>query len=118
MAGYAARNKPYESVHDDLYAKALVLEDKSGTRGVLITSDLIGFPAEIATPVRQRIAEQTGAKLSAVIINSSHTHTGPTLSLDATPRETRAIADAERTAAYTKDLCDKIVQIAAEAAGK
>src|SRR5262249_17426677 len=61
MAGYAARNKPYESVHDDLYAKALVLEDKGGTRGALITSDLIGFPAEIATPLRQRIAEKTGA---------------------------------------------------------
>src|SRR5256885_885618 len=112
MAGYAARNKPYEQVHDDLYAKALVLEDKSGARGVLITSDLIGFPAEIATPVRQRIADKTGAKATAVIINSSHTHTGPTLSLDPTPREGRAAADAERTTAYTKDLCDKIVQIA------
>jgi len=118
MAGYAARNKPYEQVHDDLYAKALVLEDKAGARGVLITSDLIGFPAEIATPLRQRIADQTGAKASAVIINSSHTHTGPTLSLDPTPREARAAADAERTAAYTKDLCDKIAKTAADAAAR
>src|SRR6476646_10589793 len=58
MAGYASRNKPYESVHDDLFAKALVLEDKSGARAVLITSDLIGFAAEIAVPLRQRIAEK------------------------------------------------------------
>src|SRR5262245_46594114 len=115
MAGYAARNKPYERIHDDLFAKALVLEDKGGTRGVLITSDLIGFPAEIATPLRQRIAEKAGVPATAVIINSSHTHTGPTLNIDPTPREGRATADAERTAAYTKDLCDKIVQIATDA---
>jgi Neutral/alkaline non-lysosomal ceramidase, N-terminal len=118
MAGYAARNKPYEQVHDDLFAKALVLEDKSGSRGVLITSDLIGFPAEIATPIRQRIAEKTGVPANSVIINSSHTHTGPTLSLDPSPRDGRASADSERTAAYTRDLADKIVQIAAEAKEK
>jgi neutral/alkaline ceramidase-like enzyme len=115
MAGYAARNKPYEQVHDDLFAKALVLEDKAGAHGVLITTDLIGFPAEIATPIRQRIAEKTGVSATAVIINSSHTHTGPTLNLDPAPREGRSAADAERTAAYTKDLADKIVQIAAQA---
>ena len=56
MAGYASRNKPYEQIHDELFAKALVLEDKAGTRGVLITTDLIGFPAEIATPLRQQIS--------------------------------------------------------------
>jgi neutral ceramidase len=116
MAGYAARNKPYERVHDDLFAKALVLETKAGARGVLITSDLIGFPGEIATPIRRRIAEETGIPASSVLINSSHTHTGPTLSLDPSPREGRALADAERTAAYTKELSDKIVRLAVEAA--
>src|SRR3954469_24650813 len=57
MAGYASRNKPYESVHDELFAKVLVLEDKAGTRGVLVTSDVIGFPKEIANPLRQRISD-------------------------------------------------------------
>src|SRR5262245_657994 len=118
MAGYAARNKPYERIHDDLYAKVLVLQDKEETRGVLVTSDLIGFPADIATPLRERIAKEANTAASSVIINSSHTHTGPTLSLDPTPREGRALADAERTAAYTKDLGDKIVQAAGEAATK
>jgi hypothetical protein len=118
MAGYAGRNKPYERVHDDLFAKVLMLEDKGGARGVLVTSDLIGFPAEIATPLRERIAGQTGTPISTVLVNSSHTHTGPTVNLDPTPREGRALADSERTAAYTKDLCDKIVDTAKEAAGK
>jgi hypothetical protein len=118
MAGYASRNKPYERIHDDLYAKVLILEDKGGAQSVLVTSDLIGFPAEIATPLREQVAKQVKASAGAVIVNSSHTHTGPTLSLDATPREGRALADAERTAAYTKELCEKIAAAAGEAAGK
>jgi neutral ceramidase len=118
MAGYASRNKPYDGIHDDLFAKVLVLEDKGGARSVLVTSDLIGFPAEIANPLREQIAKQAKTAASSVIVNSSHTHTGPTLSLDPTPREGRALADAERTAAYTKDVCEKIVATAAEAVGK
>jgi neutral ceramidase len=118
MAGYAARNKPYERIHDELFAKVLVLEEKDGARSVLVTSDLIGFPAEIATPLREQVAKQAKASVSSVIVNSSHTHTGPTLSLDPTPREGRVLADAERTAAYTKDICEKIAQAAGEAAGK
>src|SRR5437016_4001918 len=97
MAGYASRNKPYESVHDDLYAKALVLEDKIGTRAALVTTDLIGFTAEVADPIRKRIEEKTGIPATSIIINSSHTHTGPTLTLDPAPRENRSAADSERT---------------------
>jgi hypothetical protein len=116
MAGYASRNKPYESIHDELEAKVLVLGDSAGAKGVLITTDLIGFTAEIANPVRERIAEATGVFKSAILINSSHTHTGPTVSLDPTPREGRSLADAERTVAYTKEVQDKLVAAAKEAA--
>src|SRR5947207_6978073 len=118
MAGYASRNKPYESVHDDLFAKVLVLDDKAGTRGVMVTTDLIGFSAEIATPLRERVAAKMKTDAKSVILSSSHTHTGPTLSLDATPRESKSLADAERTAGYTRELCDKIIDAAAEATTK
>src|SRR5437016_7131654 len=73
MAGYASRNKPYESVHDDLFAKVLVLDDKAGTRGVMVTTDLIGFSAEIATPLRERVAAKMKTDAKSVIISSSHT---------------------------------------------
>src|SRR6516164_5131744 len=51
LAGYASRNKPFEKVEADLYAKALALEDGRGRRAVLVTSDLIGFPAAVAEPI-------------------------------------------------------------------
>src|SRR5262245_244774 len=51
MSGYAARKKPFEKVATDLYVKALVLEDGEGHRAVLVTSDLLGFPANVAEPI-------------------------------------------------------------------
>jgi hypothetical protein len=118
MAGYASRDRPFESVHDDLFAKALVLADEKGNRGVLVTTDLIGLTKEIADPIRRRIEEQTGIPAAAVLLSSSHTHTGPSLSLDPMPREGKALADTERTVAYTKGLQDKLVEVAADAAKK
>ena len=46
LAGYASRNKPFERVETDLFVKALALEDRDGKRAVLVTSDLIGLPAD------------------------------------------------------------------------
>src|SRR5262245_49670753 len=60
MAGYASRTKPFEKVATDLYVKALVLEDRDGRRAVLVTSDLIGFPAAVAEPICERIGAKAG----------------------------------------------------------
>src|SRR5437762_6768418 len=81
LAGYAARNHPFEKVTSDLFVKALVLDDGLGHRGVLVTSDLIGFSAAVAEPICERIREKTGLSRDQILLNSSHVHTGPTLSL-------------------------------------
>src|SRR4051812_20636810 len=60
LAGYAARTRPFDKVEDDLFAKALALDDGQGTRVVLVTTDLIGLPATVADPICARIAEKTG----------------------------------------------------------
>src|SRR4051794_38934008 len=41
LAGYGGRTKPSEGKEHDLYVKALALEDPSGDRFVILTSDLI-----------------------------------------------------------------------------
>jgi hypothetical protein len=114
MAGYASRNKPFESVRDDLYAKVLVLQDRGGTKAVLVTSDLIGFRGADAEPLRRDIAAKTGVPATSVLINSSHTHTGPALSRS----DLSSDEAAERTRVYLKEIHEKIVAAAAEAAGK
>src|SRR6266581_5372626 len=81
MSGYASRTKPFEKVAADLYVKALVLEDHQGRRGVIVTSDLLGFSAAVAEPICERIAKKTGLKRDQILLNSSHTHAGPQLGL-------------------------------------
>ena len=51
MAGYAGRDKPFEKVENDLYAKALALKDSQGQLAVLVTSDLLGFWAAVVLTV-------------------------------------------------------------------
>jgi neutral ceramidase len=119
LSGYASRNKPFDKVEHDLWAKAMVLEDRAGQRAVLVTSDLIGFPAAIAEPICQRITEKTGLKREQILLNSAHTHTGPALSLDVRePDNGMTPGDVQRTIAYTKQLQDKVVEVVVEASKK
>src|SRR6516225_999716 len=62
LSGYSGRTKPFEKVAADLYVKVMVLEDSAGNRGVIVTSDLLGFPAAVAEPICERIAKKTALK--------------------------------------------------------
>lgn len=77
MSGYAARTHPSEGVLQDLYAKALALEDPKGRRVVFITSDLIGFPRRITDNIAAQAAKQYNLERAQIVFNSSHTHSGP-----------------------------------------
>ncbi|NDD64738.1 MAG: hypothetical protein EBZ36_12325 [Acidobacteria bacterium] len=77
MAGYAARTRPAEGKMHDLYAKALALEDAGGNRVVLVTSDLLGFPQDLAQAISSRAARDYKLSRDQLILNSSHTHSGP-----------------------------------------
>ena len=63
-------------VHDDLYAKALVL--KQGDRAwCLIAVDLTGVDAVATGEIRSGLAERTGLDSEAVMVCATHTHSGP-----------------------------------------
>jgi hypothetical protein len=116
MSGYANRTRPFEKVVADLYAKALILEDSKGQRGVLVTSDLIGFPAEVAEPICERIEKKTGLKRAQILLNSSHTHAGPALGLKVRAKEAAGGGEAMRTIDYTRKLQDQVVEVVVQAA--
>ena len=118
QAGYASRNKPFEKVTSDLNAKALALEDRDGHLAVLVTTDLIGLQAAVAEPVCQRLAAKSGLKREQILLSSSHTHTGPTLSLDPKPGEGRTEGDQQRTVEYTRWLQDRLVEVVQKALEK
>jgi hypothetical protein len=114
LSGYAGRTKPFEGVASDLYVKALVLQDSTGRRGVVLTSDLLGFPAAVAEPICERITKKLGLKRDAILLNSSHTHAGPLLRVKASA--TDGGGDSLRNVEYTSDLQDKVVEVVARAA--
>lgn len=122
LAGYASRNKPFTKVEADLYAKALAIEDNQGQRAVLVTSDLIGFPAAVAEPICQRLRDKAGLKREQILLNSSHTHTGPMLMLRVPQRDSESerltAGDLQRNIEYTRQLQDKIVEVVQQAAAR
>ena len=77
MSGYAARTRPSDGVLQDLWAKALALEDPKGHRVVFVTSDLIGFPRRITDAIAAQAMKQYGLERAQLVFNSSHTHSGP-----------------------------------------
>jgi hypothetical protein len=115
MSGYAGRTKPFEKVATDLYVKAMVLEDPEGRRGVLVTSDLLGFPAAVAEPICERLQKKIGLKREQILLNSAHTHAGPALSLKMPAKDAPGAGEAVRTVEYTKELQDKVVEVVVKA---
>ncbi len=77
MSGYGNRNKPSEGVMHDLWAKALALEDRKGNRAVIVTTDLIGLPKAVSEQIAAECLKRYGLPRERLLLNSSHTHTGP-----------------------------------------
>ena len=111
MAGYGSRDHASTGVASELHAKALAIEDRNGQRAVIVTSDVIGFTAAFAEPVCRRIAERTGLDRSRILLNASHTHTGPTLTLDDDEVEGFTREDTAATVRYTRRLQDTLVDL-------
>ena len=57
MAGYAARTHPADGKLTELWAKALVLEDHEGHRGVVVTLDLVGIDRGLAQSLCDSLKE-------------------------------------------------------------
>ncbi len=112
MAGYAFRDHPSEGKLVDLWAKALALEDANGNKVMLITADLLSFPKSISDRIREQISNKYGLSRAQVILNSSHTHSGPVLT-DALP-DIYQLNDkqADVISEYSLNLEKKIVDLA------
>ncbi|WP_417384648.1 neutral/alkaline non-lysosomal ceramidase N-terminal domain-containing protein [Gimesia sp.] len=82
MAGYAGRKEPAEGTEQDLFAKALAVEDAAGNRVVFLTLDLIGVTEQLRADVTSQVQEQFQLPPQSLLMNASHTHCGPAYSRD------------------------------------
>lgn len=79
LSGYfmaEGRTETARSVHDDLYARALVLHDGARTVAV-VTTDLIALGNEELAMVRAEVQQKTGIPPEHLILACTHTHSGP-----------------------------------------
>jgi neutral ceramidase len=115
LSGYANRKHPSDGVVHDLWAKALAIEDPKGARLVLVTTDLIGLPRGISEEVGARIEKDYGLDRARLVLNSSHTHSGPllwqslNLMFELSPDEQQVVQD------YSRKLVDALVAVAGAA---
>ncbi len=77
MAGYAGRKEPAEGTEQDLFGKAIAIEDSEGNRVVFVTLDLIGVIEQLRTDVATQVQEKYKLPPQALLMNASHTHCGP-----------------------------------------
>ena len=78
MAGFAARDHHSEGVYQDLFAKALALDDGEN-RAALITTDLLFFDDILQQRIEARLRDSLGLQPREIILTASHTHCGPAL---------------------------------------
>lgn len=76
LCGYAGRVPGNIGVHDDLEAKAIVLDDGK-TMSAIVTLDLVGLNADQVAWIRQEASDKTGVPAESILIGTSHTHAGP-----------------------------------------
>ena len=76
LAGFAARNKLSDGIHQQLYTHCLVLGD--GTQKVcIISNDLMEISPDISDTIRTMIAEKSGLPLDNILMHNIHTHSAP-----------------------------------------
>src|SRR5262249_33524174 len=115
MSGYASRTKPFERVEQDIYAKALAVEDRQGHRAVMVTTDLLGLSRTVAESVCQQIQQKSGLTRSDILLNSAHTHSAPMLSDRNRAESGVTPEDATNVVAYTRGLEVKLVDVVMQA---
>lgn len=115
LGGYASRNKPAQGTTHPLWAKALVLDDQQGHRGVIVTTDLIGLTREISDRVGQRVSQKTGIKREQIMLNCSHTHSGPVVLGCAALAYDLPAKHQKEVEAYARHLEDQLVNVIVQA---
>lgn len=115
LHGYAnkSRFRPYEGKLNDLFAKAMAIEDATGERAVLITVDLCVIRPAEAKVLFERLMGRTGLKRHQIVVNFSHTHSGPVIGSSDFDRYPMPEAARRATLTYTETLFGLMADAAA-----
>lgn len=114
MSGYGGRTRPSEGITQDLFAKALALEDARSDRAVIVTLDLIGMDRPMRDWLEKQVHARYGLKPAELLLNTSHTHCGPEFCIEDLPPkiDPALVAAAEK---YRGELQEKVAVLVGDA---
>lgn len=120
MAGYGGRDHVAEGKLTELWAKALVLEDGQGQRGVIITLDLVGLDRSFSQSICTALHEVHCLSRNQIAICVSHTHSGPVVGRNLSPIHYLRVDPQQQVEIdqYLESLRDKVVEVVGQAIGK
>ncbi len=78
MGGFMDRKQTFTGVHDEVYARALVL-DNGTTQIVLLGSDLTAVSGDMTAEIRAEIEKATGIPKTNIMVSCAHNHSAPSL---------------------------------------
>ncbi len=122
QCGFAARTKKSAGIHDELYASLLLLEDKKGSRVLLISLDIIGGDRSFITELRAALKDQYG--LDQVLLNYSHTHAAVRIFGQAAQKKDsgghfwhhrESDQDSQAALAYSRSIHETVLALAGQA---
>jgi putative membrane-bound dehydrogenase-like protein len=114
MQGYAVRKTEATNAAQAVWAKALAIGDKEPA--IFLTVDNCGIQATMVDELARRLAKD-GAKRERIALCSSHSHSAPTVAGFAPNLFVQDLPEEEqgRIDRYTKELTDKLEQLARNA---
>lgn len=103
MSGYRSRTKPFEGIHDSIYARAIVFSDGEN-KAAIISAEIIGFSNSFCEETSRLIDQETGIKPENILLTAVHNHSGPV---------TRVYTDdaSPEVVTYTEELKQKLVRL-------
>ena len=118
LNGYSGREMPStESIHE-IWAKALVIVENKNSRIIFVTTDLLGLSHEVVEAVYKNLAEKYGINRSQLILNASHTHSGPVVWPCLDVINDFNLIDQGTVSTYSHALTDNIIKVVDDAMGK
>jgi hypothetical protein len=107
--------KPSDAILDELYVRAMVLDD-GNTTVAIVSADLLYTPLEeITVPVRNIVMKKCGIPPHNILVCATHTHSGPEVFTRSKlpPEKETPLSDIEQ--AYLRTLISKIASTVLQA---
>ncbi len=82
LGGRGSPETHANKILDPLHAQVLYLKDANGTGMVVVSFDLIGMSRDLGARIRTSIVHELGVEYNLVVLNCSHTHSGPYMCRD------------------------------------